>query len=213
MTRLIVHLLRNFKAKTAVVPLLLAYCMISSAGCGKTVKEETESSEETPLPEEYHADDDIAMAVASITDALKVGERLDSAEYDYEGVLTDGQGSPLYTDVQGAPGLWEISVVSPNTAMIRNVFLGDLLPWDLESYLLDFLGKDPSEKLDFNVHEAVDDDETDISLYCSDGVFIRFEVRAGIAPNGIEGPLMSIVMSTEPPEGSEYKPAGSFEAG
>lgn len=52
----------------------------------------------------FHADNDIAMTVRSLVDAVRVGETLLPADYDFVGVLTDGQGTPLYTDVDGAPG-------------------------------------------------------------------------------------------------------------
>lgn len=180
---------------------LIVIMLISSisAGCGKPLPEK--SPELEPAPEDYHADNDIAMTVMSIVDALKVSEPLDSTEYDCETVLTDGQGAPLYTDIQGSPGLWDVNVLDERTAMIRNVYLGDLLPVDLETYLLETLGLTPGDKLDFTIHEAVDDDETEIAVYNSEGVFMRFEVRSGIAPNGIEGPLLSIILSSTPPTG------------
>lgn len=153
--------------------------------------------------EEYHADNDIAMTVLSLADALRVGEPLDSAEYDYEGVLTDGQGSPLYTDVQGSPGVWVVDVLDAGNVMIRNLYLGDLLPADLQTYLLLNLGAEPESQLAFTAHEAVDDDETDIEVYDLGDVFVRFEVRYGIAPNGLEGPLMSIILTSSRPVGAE----------
>lgn len=159
-----------------------------------------------PFSAEYfHADNDIAMTVRSIADAIKEGEPLDSAEYDFEGVLTDGQGTPLYTDVQGSPGLWQVDVLDHNNVMIRNLYLGDLLPIDLRTYLLQSLRIDDTNRLDYTVHDAVDDDETEIAIYHSNGVYLRFEVRAGIAPNGLEGPQMSIVMSADPPAGAETR--------
>lgn len=153
--------------------------------------------------EYFHADNDIAMTVRSLADALRQEEPLDSAEYDYEGILTDGQGTPLYTDVQGGPGVWEVDVLDPRNVMIRNVYLGDLLPEALKSYLLQSLEIEGGSHLEFTAHEAVDDDETDIEVYDAGGVYMRFEVRAGIAPNGIEGPLVSIVMTSDVPVGVE----------
>lgn len=154
---------------------------------------------------EFHADNDIAMTVRSLADALRVGEPLDSAQYDFEGILTDGQGTPLYTDVQGAPGEWQVDVLDINNAIIRNIYLGDLLPGDLQSYILENLELRTVEEMDYNGIEALEDDETDVSVFDCDGVFLRFEVRAGTAPNGLEGPQLRIIMSSEPPSAAERR--------
>lgn len=175
------------------------------AGChlGGVPKEGV--AEEKPVAEYFHADNDIAMTVRSLADALRVGEPLDSAEYDFEGILTDGQGTPLYTDVQGAPGQWVIDVLDEGNVMIRNLYLGDLLPDDLEAYLLQALETTDSARMEVTPHEAVDDDETEIKAYDLEGAYLRFEVRAGMAQNGIEGPLLSIIMSSSKPDGAEKR--------
>lgn len=168
-----------------------------------------------PLHEadDFHADNDIAMTIRSLADAIKVGEPLDSALYDFEGVLTDGQGSPLYTDIQGTPGTWEIDVLDKKNVMIRNVYLGDLLPTDLQVYLLQSLDIDEDQELEFNPHEAVNDDETEIRIFDFGGGFLRFEVRAGIAPNGLEGPMLSIIMSADQPTVAETHTNGLAQNG
>jgi len=176
---------------------------LAVSSCGKPEKKNQNGITAQSGPEYFHADNDIAMTVRSIADALKVGEPLDSAEYDFEGVLTDGQGAPLYTDVQGSPGIWVVDVLDKRNVIIRNLYLGDLLPLDLQSYILQSLRISENNRLDFIAHEAVDDDETDIAVYDCGGIFLRFEVRAGIAPNGIEGPQLSIIMSSDPPVGVE----------
>lgn len=185
--------------------LATALLVVIFQACRKPEKETAVRAVPQTDSEYFHADNDIAMTVRSLADALKVGEPLDSAEYDFEGVLTDGQGTPLYTDVQGAPGLWEIDVLDKRNVMIRNVFLGDLLPLDLQSYILQSLRLSENERLDFTAHEAVDDEETEIAVYDCGGIYLRFEVRAGIAPNGLEGPLLSIIMSSDPPSGVETR--------
>lgn len=147
--------------------------------------------------DEYHADNDIAMTVRSITDALRVGEPLDTLDYNFEGILTDGEGHPLYTDIQGTPGSWDVDVISPTTAVIRNVYLGDLLPDDLESYLASSLNLSPENIIE--TEEFDDDEETQLVVYDIDGVYLRIETRAAVAPNGLEGPLMSIIATKTPP--------------
>ncbi len=140
--------------------------------------------------DDYHADNDIAMTLRSITDALSVGEPLDTLDYNFEGVLTDGAGHPLYTDIQGTPGTWEVDVISPTSAVIRNIYLGDLLPEDLESYIasnLNLTQENIVESSDFD-----DDDETQLVVYNLGNCTLRIETRAAVAPNGLEGPLMRI---------------------
>lgn len=170
---------------------------------------ENENDRKVMLPplvmtaEDFHADNDIAMTVRSLADAIRVGEPLDSTEYDFEGVLTDGQGTPLYTDVQGAPGIWVVDVLDRKNVTLRNLYLGDLLPDDLEAYLLQALNLTEDRRLLFTAHEAVDEEETSIVVYDFDGGYLRFETRAGIAPNGLEGPLLTIIMSSDAPAGAE----------
>ena len=87
--------------------------------------------------------------------------------------------------------------------IIRNLYLGDLLPGDLEAYILQSLRLNESHKMSFTAHDAVNDEETQISVYDFNGGYLRFEIRAAIAPNGLEGPLLTIFMSADPPAGVE----------
>lgn len=143
--------------------------------------------------EEYVADNDIAMTVRSIIDAISVGEPLDTTEYNFNGVLTDGEGIPLYTDIQGNPGEWEIDVTSDNSVRIHNLYLGDLLPEHLTNYLTISLNLTDSISAD----AVIDDDEdTNTEIYHFESGDIRIQTRDAYAPNGLEGPLMSIVISS-----------------
>lgn len=151
--------------------------------------------------EEFHADNDIAMTIRSLADAIKVGEPLDSSLYNFEGVLTDGQGTPLYTDVQGAPGLWQINVLDNKKVRIRNLYLGDLLPGDLQSYLVQSLQLNDSQPFMLIDKEATNEEENEIVVYDFGGGYLCFEVRSVMAPNGLEGPLLSIVMTADRPDG------------
>lgn len=208
-------LTHDYNRMHSIMPVLLVltgfFILAMSPSCSKNGKTNTDTeadSGDNPYDRDYfHADNDIAMVVRSLADAIKVGEPLDSTEYDFEGVLTDGQGAPLYTDVQGGPGVWVVDVLDNKNVTIRNLYLGDLLPGDLENYLLHTLGLSVENKLDFTAHEAVDDDETDIVVYDLGGGYLRFEVRAGLASNGLEGPLLTIIMSSEPPAGVEMRKA------
>lgn len=194
--------------------LSLLAILLSTSCASKPVSADPDSGAITPYDVEYyHADNDIAMTVRSIADAIKVGEPLDSTEYDFKGVLTDGQGSPLYTDVQGAPGLWVVDVLDNQNVSIKNIYLGDLLPGDLQSYILQSLRLTDEQQIEFTVHDAVNDDETEISIYDFGSGFLRFETRAGIAPNGLEGPLLTIVMSAELPATIIMVPDSTNEGG
>lgn len=83
----------------------------------------------------FAANNDIAMTLRSVADAINVGESIDSLDYSFKGVLTDGSGMPLFTDVDGLPGEWEVEVVSPSVVRIRNVNTGDLISDDLVGYI------------------------------------------------------------------------------
>lgn len=147
--------------------------------------------------EEYHADNDIAMIAKSFADALVINEPLDTLENNFTGVLTDGEGHPLYTDIQGSPGIWDVNVTNPNTAVIRNVYLGDLLPGYLESYITTNLNLTEDDKVGTTVSDTTDN--TQVTVYNLDGAYLRFEIRTALAPNGLEGPLLSIVLTTTQP--------------
>ncbi len=142
----------------------------------------------------YHADNDIAMTLKSIADALHQGEQLDSIDYNYDGILTDGTGRPIYTDIQGAPGLWSIKVESPESVSIRNLYLGDLLPQALENYITQSLGLDETHIVDASAFKK--DDSENILAYHFDGGYILFETRTALTPAGQEGPLMTITATS-----------------
>lgn len=147
--------------------------------------------------EEYHADNDIAMIIRSIADAMRSGEPIDTADYNLEGVLTDGEGHPLYTDIQGTPGIWTVDVVSPSSVVIRNIYLGDLLPDDLENYIASSLNLTSDDLI--RSTEFDNDDEASLVVYDLKGSYLRLETRAAVAANGLEGPLMSIIATKTPP--------------
>lgn len=198
--------IRNSLGVCILIHMTSLFLIVFPSCGGKNAKGDTVAIAPVPSPSQsadYHADNDIAMIVRSIADALTVGEPLDSAEYDFEGILTDGQGAPLYTDVQGGPGIWVVDVLDTKSATLRNLYLGDLLPNDLETYLLQTLHLTDEDRMEFKAHDAVDDEETNINVYDFDGGYMRFEIRSGIAPNGLEGPLLTIIMSADLPTGAE----------
>lgn len=174
--------------KQTVLPVAAMVCMGMASCNGRSAQPKDADTSQVAF--DYHADNDIVMTVRSLIDAVRVGQPLDSAEYDYEGVLTDGSGRPLYTDLQGAPGIWEVDVVSPSSAQIRNVYLGDLLTGDLEQYVVAGLSVGDSNRVETD--EDIDDFEYELSEYDFGEGVLRFETRIGRTTNGLEGPLLTI---------------------
>lgn len=200
-------MVRDNSLLTVVVVLVL----LTVVSCSHGTKEKA-NHDNLPQREEFHADNDIAMTIRSLADAIRVGEPLDSTQYDFLGVLTDGQGAPIYTDVQGAPGEWVIDVIDKGSVSLKNVYLGDLLPKALETYILESLSLTNALPLEFESHDAETYDDTSIELYDFGGGYLRFETRSGIAPNGVEGPLLTIILSADPPAGTQTASTTQSEA-
>ena len=158
--------------------------------CTSGKKKDASTQENT---ENYHADNDIAMTVRSIADALNVGEELDPKEYGFNGVLTDGQGKPLYTDLTGSPGLWDVSILNPHEASIRNIYLGDLLSEELRQYILSSLDLTDKDMLD-NISYG-DSENTEVYIYSIGRAEMRIITRTAKAVDGREGPLFNLILS------------------
>ncbi len=144
------------------------------------------------MPEEpqFHADNDIAMTVCSLVDAVRVGEKLDSAEYNFNGILTDGQGTPLYTDIEGNPGEWQVRVVNEEEARINNLHLGDLMTEDLRSYIIGALNLNHADLVTAYLNPA--NEEEYIWLYDIGDVNLSFSETLVQTPSDYEGIIMSI---------------------
>lgn len=170
--------------------------VLSLFGCGQANdnnKIDKDTLVDSSAVEEYVAENDIAMTMRSIIDCISVGEPLDTADYNFNGVLTDGEGMPLYTDLQGNPGEWEIDVTSDKSVRIHNLYLGDLLPEHLTNYLT--LSLNLTDSISANA-DMEDDEDTTTEIYHFESGDIRIQTRDAYAPNGLEGPLMSIVISS-----------------
>lgn len=186
------------RKRDSVYVLLAGLILIGAAGCGNGKRTEGEEDSAVMISDEdYHADNDIAMTLLSITDAIRVGEPIDSLDYNYEGVLTDGQGHPLYTNLQGMPGKWDVDVLTPASVVIKNMDLGDLLPDDLENYITSTLGLTGHDVV--YSHRTADDTDAEIVVYDFKGGFLRIETRMSHASNGLEGPLMRIMATRKAP--------------
>lgn len=146
--------------------------------------------------EEFHADNDIAMFVSSIMDALANDEPLVADDYNFSGVLTDGAGTPLYVDVLGSPGYWTVKVESAKSAIISNEYLGDLVPVDVVNYLLTTLDI-PSEPVLEAEEEKKGREETVVTYRKGDVLMYANEQRTK-TPNGSEGLLLKLILKRAP---------------
>lgn len=156
----------------------------------------TESvSTATPAEETFMADYDIGMTVRSVADAINVGESLDSTAYNFEGVLTDGVGMPLFTDMSGMPGEWEVEVVDSTQVRIRNIDAGDLQPFQLIEYLTANLNDGSHEIL---LENECDRGEAHIINYRYGRTSLRVETRPRhIGDTGEVAPVMEITLRAD----------------
>ena len=166
----------------SVMLIVLISCGNRTAGVGLEVAQPDEGP--------FHADNDIAMTVCSIVDAVRVGEPLDSADYGFEGILTDGQGTPLYTDLEGNPGEWTVKVIAADEARISNLRLGDLMTEDLRNYIVGALNLNDADLVTAYVNPA--DEQEFIWLYDIGDVQVAFSETEVQTPSQLEGIMMSI---------------------
>lgn len=163
-------------------------------GCKNPPSDQTapahQASTDTVAEQQQVMTADIAMTARSLADALSVGEQLDSAVYDFEGILTDGQGRPLYTNMRGTPGMWVVEVTSPEGAAIRNTDLGDLLVEDLRVYLAGSLNMDDADIVEAGPMET--DEETHQVVYHKGELEMVMETRTETTSNGSEAPWFSL---------------------
>lgn len=196
------------RLKRTNIRLTVRYIIVPIAGsllffltaCGSKQPAEQSGDSDSVVPtleEEYHADNDIAMTVRSIVDAIRVGEPLDTTDYNFNGILTDGIGRPLYSTTQGHPGMWDVDVLSPTVAVLRNEDIGDLLPEDLEHYLISNLNLTEENLIDSLEYHGPAGAET--SVYNFDGGYLRLDVRTEATASGLEGALVRITASRDLP--------------
>ena len=169
--------------------LMVSVMLIVLVSCGNKT---APVSYESAMPEEsqFHADNDIAMTVCSLVDAVRVGESLDSVEYDFDGILTDGQGTPLYTDIEGNPGEWKVRVVSGEEAQISNLYLGDLMTRDLRNYIIGALNLNSADLATAYVNP--NDEHEFIWLYDLGDAKVSFSETETKTETGLEGIIMKV---------------------
>ncbi len=160
--------------------------MVACSNKSSAVGLDATQPEDTP----YHADNDIAMTVCSLVDAIRVGEPLDSADYNFQGILTDGQGTPLYTDIEGKPGEWSVKVITDDEARISNLQFGDLMTEDLRNYIVGALNLNEADLATAYVSPA--NEQEFIWLYDIGDVHVAFSETLVKMPSGIDGIIMSV---------------------
>lgn len=208
------------KKKVTVVLLIITLMVSCNTSNEKPVENVIEQVENTDsieiFEDEYLVDNDIAMTVKSIADAISVGEELDTAEYNFEGILTDGEGTPLYTDAFGYPGEWAVDVIGPNAVRIRNIHLGNLTTENLAGYITESLELINEN----NTNNADSIDNSDVLVYDFDGGTIRFKTYDAVTYSGEEGPIVSILVTGDTivcePDTLlllEDEPTGGFKSG
>lgn len=202
-------------AVAIIVVTLMVSCNTSNEKNVENVIEQNADSIEI-FEDEYLVDNDIAMTVKSIADAISVGEELDTAEYNFEGILTDGEGTPLYTDAFGYPGEWAVDVIGPNAVRIRNIYLGNLTTKNLAGYITESL--ELIDKNNINNTDSIDN--SDVLIYDFDGGTISFKTYDAVSYSGEEGPIVSIFVTGDTivcePDTLllfEDEPTGGFKSG
>lgn len=178
---------------TGVGALSAALLLTSVSSCSSETNRAKNGSDSATSATEFHADNDIAMIVCSVADAIGVGESLDTLSYNFDGVLTDGQGRPVYSNLHGMPGKWDIDAVSDTSLTIRNVELGDLLSDDLESYIVTSFGENMPEPIDSLTRISADGHTT--RVYRFEGGKLRFEVHNVNTPADETAAMMIISLS------------------
>ncbi len=185
--------------------LLVVGLAVVGAGLGYLVYnadvEPVEPLEPEPV-EEYHADNDIVMTLRSVIDTFASGDTIAASDYQFNGVLTDGEGRPLYTDTSGGPGEWEVVVANGGEMKVSNLHLGDLMPGQLERYLIDNLGlteetaPEPTDKRRRRHADPRLSEGGEVRTYLADGCRLEYYVRPAYTATGKEGPLVTVTLTS-----------------
>ncbi|MCM1489517.1 MAG: hypothetical protein NC095_01630 [Muribaculum sp.] len=195
--RYISHL-KNSSEKFALAAYASSAVLVSATCGNKTTSVGYDSVAQEEI--QFHADNDIAMTVRSIVDAVRVGETLMPDDYDFDGVLTDGQGTPLYTDLEGAPGQWRVKVVGDEEAEISNRYIGDLMDDDLRIYILGALNLNDADLI--SAYKNPSNEDEFIYHYDTGDIDINFSTLPAVSASGLEGTLMTISISKKPGQAS-----------
>lgn len=174
------------------IPIFLLIVALSIISCRQKASQninriDSDSAAYSPdtIITDFHADNDIAMLVSSIIDAINVNEKLDTAAYNFNGVLTDGVGAPLYLDENRNPGFWQVKVLDDEHAEICNLSGGDMISRDLVEYLVNCLALKAETSKDVGKLGET-------HIFTSKNCRLKFE---GTAENGLSGNGIIITLS------------------
>lgn len=171
---------------------LAALTLFSSCGngsSGSSGQADSAASSQSQEEEQFHASNDILNHLSSIIDTFRVGDEISAADYDWTGILTDGEGKPLYTDHDMNPGEWEIKVLDPDRVCLRSLHKGDLAMNDLTAYLVEGLGLSPENQMP---QESDASDGVIFEAYSFGPGIISFEIHPEKSPLGEEGPFYAV---------------------
>lgn len=182
------------------LPAVAAVIAFSWSGCRRLPAAEPVGAR---VEDEFHADDDIAMTLRSVMSSFTDGDTISRVDYSFMGVLTDGEGRPLYTDTSGGPGEWLVTVPSPYRLQIQNLHLGDLIPAHLERYLIENLdlsegagteagAADAGRTMEGAVKIA---EEGERRIYRSGNAILEYYVRPAYTESGKEGPMVTVTVT------------------
>jgi len=186
----------TFNAKKSFASAGIAAALLISCNA-QPEKTATEDSSADVEPEAYVADHDIAMTVSSIADAISVGEQLAPSDYDYTGIFTDGRGTPIYTDIDGAPGEWTVKVQDQKTAIISNNNGGDLLPQSLIKYVISNTRIDAANRKEQDNADVIQYDDVLSEVYKFEGGEISFDTDMEEFDDGQEYYRMTITVRAD----------------
>lgn len=176
--------------------LLICSCRhTETADSREPAGESVDSTESAPEAEYFIAGNDIGMTVRSVANTINIGESLDSTDFNFEGVLTDGIGMPLFTDLRGMPGQWEIEVIDSTQLRIRNLNTGNLFPHQLMEYISQNLG---DENHTMELERESDDGDSHIQIYRYGRTTMSVITRPQpIGDTGEVAPIMEITLRAD----------------
>ena len=144
------------------------------------------------------------MRLRSVAAALNEGEAIDSVDYNFSGVLTDGMGAPVFTDFAGLPGQWEVDVINPKEVIIRNIGIGDLMPESLMDYVTSSINAAAmqDETPELRMIGQYENGDTTIERYTYGHTTVQVETRPELLPTGEVGPKLEITLRYDTIPGS-----------
>lgn len=189
--------IRRVTIASHTAALCIAILLTACSETNNQTHPDSDTAAAIPQEEVFHANNDIAMTVSSIMDAISQNEPLDTAAYNFEGVLTDGSGAALYINDLGMPGTWRVKV-DEDKAQIENLDLGSFSPDNVRQYVCAEVGL--TEEDIVRKGEIKGQGRLDMTNYVFKGGEIHFESSKAKTADGKEGPILAILILKTPDE-------------